>query len=223
MPYLNWLAAVVFLGCYPVSIAIAETKLEDLFPSTLSDESGSNTPIALKIDGCQLEIKRGGRLSYTVTYVDIREFATDPSFVQTQTIKSYGAVFSQKFSVVWYLKNSETNKKFHELDLNQLNGRLSDFRHYKRSREKLLEQSNRINKQFSELEKGKYGKEVQRNYFASYKLGGKIFEKIRHDSDKLEPLLMYVSPANVISLTVRKEDEAKELVTAMHHHSKICD
>jgi len=209
----NSQAVILFLSYLPISVANADRNLDDFFTARQN---------VLKTDGCQLEIRQAWKLGYIITHVDIREFATDPDLVQTNTIKSYGPVFSKKFSMVWYLKNSETVKKFRDLEFNQLNGRISNF-HNNRSVEELSELSSRINKQFNKLENGELGLEVQRNYSASYRLGGKVFEKIRANKNDLEPLLMYVTPTSAFGLTVWKESDVKELVATMNQFSETCD
>jgi len=219
----NSLAVVLLLSYLPFSVAIADRNLDDFFTARQNNETEINKLYALKTDGCQLEIRKGGELAYAIIHVDIREFATDPNFVQTNTIKSYGPVFSKKFSMVWYLKSSETEKKFRDLEFNQLNGRISNFLHHNRSVEELSELSRRINKQFSKIENGELGLEIQRNYYASYRLGGKVFEKIRANKNDLEPLLMYVNPTSTFGLTVHKEGDVKELVAAMNQFSETCD
>jgi len=218
----NSQAVILFLSYLPFSVANADRNLDDFFTARQNNETEINKPYALKTDGCQLEIRQAWKLGYIITHVDIREFATDPDLVQTNTIKSYGPVFSKKFSMVWYLKNPETVKKFRDLEFNQLNGRISNF-HHNRSVEELSELSSRINKQFNKLENGELGLEVQRNYSASYRLGGKVFEKIRANKNDLEPLLMYVTPTSAFGLTVRKESDVKELVATMNQFSEACD
>ena len=232
-------SSVLIVFTFFVNNVHAQKTIEDFFPAEVRsaqvgpDGRSSRHLLSLKVDGCNLVIRRSANRSYTVTNVHIRDFATDANWVNIESFLTDQQHYYKKKHVLpkqstkkssritWLMKSSRL-KQIKGLDFKYTPKRLSSLLDKNLSPEELHAKAVAIANSIVNVKEGKYGSTYQRNHEVPYSTKGKLIDKIQSKYEHITEIPRYVSPIGLFRLTVG-EDTADELVLAMHRFDLTCD